>query len=117
MGGETLTPPKVYTKYENKPLKIVVCSLQKPNSFRRQRTGPKPKYPRLRPGIQWYLLFIQVIWSCWSAQLTHWVDITHKQKPKFYLEMKVEVKYWTWISLHVLLWSIMRNMRFIVTSF
>jgi hypothetical protein len=26
MGGKTLTPPKVYTKYENNPFKIVVCS-------------------------------------------------------------------------------------------
>jgi hypothetical protein len=37
--------------------------------------------------------------------------------PKFDLEMKVEVKYWTLIFLHVLIWSIMINMRFIVTEF
>jgi hypothetical protein len=36
---------------------------------------------------------------------------------KFDLEMKVEVKYWTWIFLHVLHWSIMRNMSFTVTTF
>jgi hypothetical protein len=55
-GWRDLNPPNVYTKYENNPFKIVVCSLRKPNSFRRwrrrQRTGPKPKYPRLRPGTQ-----------------------------------------------------------------
>jgi hypothetical protein len=52
-GWRDLNPPKVYTKYENNPFKIVACSLRKPNSFlRRQRTGPKPKYPRLRTGIQ-----------------------------------------------------------------
>jgi hypothetical protein len=37
--------------------------------------------------------------------------------PKFDLEMKVKVQYWTWIFLHVLLWSLMRNMRFIDTIF
>jgi hypothetical protein len=37
--------------------------------------------------------------------------------PKFDLEMKFKVKYWTWNFLNVLLWSIMRNMRFIVTNF
>jgi hypothetical protein len=45
----------VYTKYENNPFKIVVCSLRKPNSFWRLRrhTRPKPKYPRLRPNSGW----------------------------------------------------------------
>jgi hypothetical protein len=35
-GWRDLNPPKVYTKYENNPFKIVVCSLRKPNSFRRR---------------------------------------------------------------------------------
>jgi hypothetical protein len=58
-GWQELNPPKVYAKYENNPFQIVVWSLRKPNSFwrrRRRRTGPKPKYPRLRRGIQLNLL-------------------------------------------------------------
>jgi hypothetical protein len=43
-GWQDLNPPNVYTKYENNPFKIVVCSLWKPNSFRLRRwTGPQPK--------------------------------------------------------------------------
>jgi hypothetical protein len=32
-GWQDFNPPKVYTKYENNPFKIVVCSLRKPKQF------------------------------------------------------------------------------------
>jgi hypothetical protein len=38
-GWLDLNPTKVYTKYENNLFKIVVWSLQKPNSFKRLSGG------------------------------------------------------------------------------